>query len=84
MTDPYRSLLDLLAGWAEYVDRCQDTSNNPCHYQASGDDVPREAYSDECDAVHDLYQEAGRSRDDSPEFVEWFMKERVMPLLRKT
>lgn len=56
MKEAQRRLLDLLAGWGQYVDQCAESED--AHVG-----VTREAYERESAAIHELYQEVGRVQD---------------------
>jgi hypothetical protein len=49
-----RRVMDMLAGWAQYLSRCVESEDVE-------DRTPRDEYRDEFDAVFDLYQRVGTS-----------------------
>jgi hypothetical protein len=53
--DAHRRLMDLLAGWHQYVLRCSEAEDPP-----APEPYP-ETYLAEFDRIHDLYQEVGRA-----------------------
>jgi hypothetical protein len=63
---PESRLLDMLHGWADYVD---------------GDEIAGHECVPSSDGLLDLYQEAGGSVM-TPEQVERFVIERVIPILK--
>jgi len=74
--DKGRRLLDLLAGWTEYLDSC-------ANHEDPGNGVAQEIYATEEDAVSDLYQEAGRLVDSGAkgDDITHFIVSRVVPLV---
>ncbi len=44
-----RRLMDLLAGWAAYIDLCHESNDD-------ADTTHKDVYAQELDAVYDLYQ----------------------------
>ena len=78
MNDGQRRLLDMLAGWLEYVTKCED-SGLPHPGVAPG------AYAAEADAISDLYQQAGALGDGkggaaTDEQVARFIELNIIPL----
>lgn len=74
----HRRLLDMLAGWMQYVDKCaEDEEPHP--------GVSSAEYEAEATAIHDLYQAAGGllvNRGDVPDDEALqFIVARVVPLL---
>lgn len=72
-------LLDLLAGWAEFV-----AQHNEAVHQAETQSEPQglalDDYPDRyVDAVADLYQQAGQLEDDAQ--VEAFLHQHLIPFL---
>lgn len=52
----HRRLMDLLAGWAAYVERCAES-------EEPHPGVTRAEYEREAEIIHDLYQEIGAVED---------------------
>ena len=72
-------LLDLLAGWAEFVAQQNETVHQAEH-QAESLGFGLDDYPDRyADAVADLYQQAGQLEDDGQ--VEAFLQQHLIPFL---
>lgn len=55
--DVQRRLLDLLAGWQDFVENARE---NVVGGFAKHDTTPEETYAKEAEAIHELYQLVGR------------------------
>jgi hypothetical protein len=72
MSAAHRRLLDLLAGWGQYVDDCIENAEST---------ESRVSLEDESEAIHDLYQRAGSIESMTDLDVSTFMRCRVERLL---
>jgi hypothetical protein len=85
--DTLTTLLDMLAGWQEFIASCREwsdedlTANNTTRDQWEAHHS--EAYLDH---IANLYQDAGRLTDlvieEQPKAVERFVLERIVPLFK--
>jgi hypothetical protein len=72
--------MDMLAGWADYVDMVNE-KYNPKHHHP---DVVKPPYETELDKIADLYQKAGQFAlldEVDPNLIRQFLLEQVLPLL---
>lgn len=68
-----RRLLDMLAGWMMYLDKCVEEP----------DTVPAEEYEAEWEAVHAIYQRAGCVEDLSANEIHKVLVDHVIPLVMR-
>ncbi len=62
----------MLAGWAQYVDRCADAENPPIDVDAAViETVTREVYARESEVLHELYQSVGRQEMTDRDVDAW-------------
>jgi len=71
MRDSQIRLLDLLIGWSQFTDNLE-TGETPDESTSINADA---------DAIHDLYQEAGRIEVMTDRDVHQFLADKVYPLL---
>lgn len=69
-SDRQRRLLDLLYGWAEYLDKCSESCKTQPH-----PGVTEKQYLDEIDAVMQLYQRVGACETFSHDNYQNVMRE---------
>ena len=95
MQDAERRLLDLLAGWANFLSNFSEDKYNPTNYD-QGDYVPSKEeltqFREEENKVQDLYQAVANINfnkstleydEPTPEHIEQFIKDKIIPLVLK-
>lgn len=75
MSDAHRRLLDLLAGWSQYVYQCAE-SEEPLP------GVTREQYEREAEVLHGLYQSVGARAAMTTAEVEAWVRTNITTFLR--